>query len=61
MPDNIRTASYYNYLAEQGLPIADKPVKGYGSIAQKLHRDNARRLDEIGGWVKKNPGARPGR
>ena len=56
VPDNIRTASYYNYLAEQGLPIADKPAAGYGSIAQNLHRDNARRLDEIGGWdVFKNP------
>lgn len=56
VPDNIRTASYYNYIAEQGLPIADKPAAGYGSIAQNLHRDNARRLDETGGWdVFKNP------
>lgn len=56
VPDNIRTGSYYNYLAEQGLPITDKPAPGYGSIAQNLHRDNARRLEEIGGWdVFKNP------
>ena len=54
--DNIRTASYYNYLAEQGLPIANKPAPGYGSVAQKLHAGNAQRLRENGGWdVFKNP------
>lgn len=56
VPDNIRTASYYNYLAEQGLPIPNKPAAGYGSIAQNLHRDNMRGLEAIGGWdIFKNP------
>ncbi len=56
VPDNIRTASYYNYLRAQGLPIPDKPEGGYGSVAQNLHRDNVRKLAELGGWdVFANP------
>ena len=54
--DNVRTASYYNYLRSQGLPIPEKPAAGYGSIAQNLHRDNVRGLNARGGWdVFKNP------
>ena len=54
--DNVRTASYYNYLRSQGLPIPEKPAAGYGSIAQNLHRDNMRGLDARGGWdVFQNP------
>lgn len=56
VPDNIRTASYYNYLLANDLPIPDKPAGGYGSVAQKLHRDNARGVAGLGGWdVFKNP------
>lgn len=56
VPDNIRTASYYNYLAAQGMPVPDKPAKGYGSVAQNLHRDNVRGLEQRGGWdIFKNP------
>jgi hypothetical protein len=56
VPDNIRTASYYNYLAANGLPIPDKPAAGYGSVAQGLHTQNARMLEGLGGWdVFKNP------
>lgn len=56
VPDNIRTASYYNYLQSQGENIPDAPAKGYGSIAQNLHRENVRGLSERGGWdVFKNP------
>jgi hypothetical protein len=56
VPDNIRTASYYNYLRSQGLPTPDKPAAGYGSIAQGLHQQNVRGLDELGGWdIFKNP------
>lgn len=56
VPDNVRTASYYNYLMSQGEDIGDKPAKGYGSVAQNLHRDNVLRLAELGGWdVFANP------
>lgn len=56
VPDNVRTGSYYNYLQSQGIPVPDKPAAGYGSIAQKLHRDNVRGLEETGGWdIFKNP------
>ena len=56
VPDNIRTASYYNYLKAQGMPVPDKPAKGYGSVAQNLHRENVLGLEERGGWdVFKNP------
>lgn len=56
VPDNVRTGSYYNYLSENSLPISDKPAKGYGSVAQKLHAGNARGIADIGGWdVFKNP------
>lgn len=56
VPDNVRTASYYNYLLQQGLPIPDKPAPGYGSIAQKLHTQNVQDVAERGGWdVFKNP------
>jgi len=37
VPSNIKAASYYNYLANQGLPIPDKPAPGYGSLAQGQH------------------------
>lgn len=56
VPDNIRTASYYNYLLSQDLPIPEKPAGGYGSVAQNLHRDNVRGIEARGGWdVFKNP------
>lgn len=56
VPDNIRTGSYYNYLRAQGEPVPDKPAPGYGSIAQNLHRENVRGLEERGGWdIFKNP------
>jgi hypothetical protein len=56
VPDNVRTGSYYNYLQSQGLPIPDRPAEGYGSIAQKLHRDNVLGLQERGGFdIYKNP------
>ncbi len=56
VPDNIRTGSYYNYLMAQGEPVPDAPAKGYGSIAQNLHRENVRGLEERGGWdIYKNP------
>lgn len=56
VPDNIRTAAYYNYLMSQGLPIPEKPAGGYGSIAQGLHTQNVKGIAERGGWdVFKNP------
>jgi hypothetical protein len=54
--DNIRTASYYNYLAANGLPIPDKPAKGYGAKTQGLHTQNVRNLQDLGGWdIFRNP------
>ena len=54
--DNIRTASYYNYLRNQGLPVPEAPAKGYGSVAQKLHAQNVQGLEDIGGWdIFRNP------
>jgi hypothetical protein len=56
VPDNIRTASYYNYLLSKGLPIPEKPAPGYGSVAQKLHTQNVQGVANMGGWdVFKNP------
>jgi hypothetical protein len=56
VPDNVRTGSYYNYLQSQGMPVPESPAAGYGSIAQKLHRDNVRGLEQRGGWdIFKNP------
>jgi len=56
VPDNIRTASYYNYMQETGQPIAGNAPPGYGSIAGNLHRDNVLELQRNGGWnVFKNP------
>jgi hypothetical protein len=56
VPDNIRTASYYNYMQETGQPIAGNAPAGYGSIAGNLHRDNVLELQRNGGWnVFKNP------
>jgi hypothetical protein len=56
VPDNVRSGSYYNYLLSQGLPVADKPAAGYGSIAQNLHTQNVRGIADLGGWdVFKNP------
>lgn len=56
VPDNVRTGSYYNYLMQQGLPIPEKPAPGYGSIAQKLHRQNVEGLAKRGGWdIYNNP------
>lgn len=56
VPDNVRTGSYYNYLMQQGMPIPEKPAGGYGSIAQKLHRQNVEGLIDRGGWdIYKNP------
>lgn len=54
--DNIRTASYYHYLRENGLPLPEKPAKGYGSVAQDLHRANMDNLVQNGTWdAFKNP------
>lgn len=54
--DNIRTASYYNYLVNNELPLPEKPATGYGSVAQNLHRQNVSNLLERGGWdVTQNP------
>jgi len=56
VPDNIRTATYYNYLSSNDLPFPDKPAPGYGSVAQNNHRSNALDVTERGGWdVFKNP------
>ena len=41
VPDNLKIASYYNYLAQQGLPIPEKPAPGYGHKYQGSHRDAA--------------------
>jgi hypothetical protein len=49
VPDNIRTGSYYNYLAEQGIPFPEKPLPGYGSKYQVSHRDTALDLLTTGG------------
>lgn len=54
--DNVRTASYYNYLLNNNLPLPEKPATGYGSVAQNLHRQNVANLLERGGWdVTQNP------
>lgn len=56
IPDNIRTASYYNNLLEQGEALPDSPAAGYGSLAQKLHLQNVKDIAQRGGWdVFKNP------
>jgi hypothetical protein len=48
VPDNVRTGSYYYHLDQTGQPIPDKPAPGYGSLAQKLHRQNVINV-QIGG------------
>jgi hypothetical protein len=54
--DNIRMASYYNYLLKNGIPIPNKPAPGYGSVAQESHMKHARNIGEEGGWnVFENP------
>lgn len=54
--DNIRMASYYNYLLKNGIPIPDKPAPGYGSVAQASHVKHARNIGEEGGWnIFENP------
>jgi hypothetical protein len=55
VPDNVRTASYYNYLDQNGLPIPDKPAPGYGSVAQKLHRQNVINVQNGGMNPLQNP------
>jgi hypothetical protein len=56
VPDNIRTASYYNWLQANGLELPPKPAAGYGSVAQNLHRQNVDNLVNNGGWdVIQNP------
>jgi hypothetical protein len=56
VPDNIRTGSYFDYLREQGLPLPEKPAKGYGSKSQDDHIANMGRLINDGGWdVIRNP------
>ena len=54
--DNIRMASYYNYLLKNGIPVPDKPAPGYGSVAQESHVKHARNIGQQGGWnVFENP------
>jgi hypothetical protein len=54
--DNIRMASYYNYLLKNGIPIPDKPAAGYGSVAQTSHVKHARNIGNEGGWnIFENP------
>jgi hypothetical protein len=55
VPDNIRTASYYHYLRSQGLDFPEKPLPGYGSVAQDLHLGNMRKLTDEGWDVLNNP------
>lgn len=55
VPDNIRTASFYNYLDRQGLDVPGKPPKGYGSIAQNLHRQNVENIRAGGLDPLQNP------
>jgi hypothetical protein len=63
VPQNVRTASYYQMLDEHGLPLP-KPVleggnwtlpageigEGYGGLAQAMHARNAAVVREHGGW-----------
>ena len=58
IPSNIRTASLYQYMAEQGMELPEKtrkldegysvdeifPPKGYGSIAQGTHLGNVKKI-----------------
>lgn len=55
VPDNIRTASYYNHLDAKGLPIPEAPAKGYGSVAQKLHKQNVENINAGGLNPLQNP------
>lgn len=55
VPDNIRTASYYHYLKSQGLEFPEKPLPGYGSVAQDLHLGNMRKLGDQGWDELVNP------
>jgi len=48
VPNNVRTGSYYNWMAEQGMPFPEKPAKGYGAMMQKGHLQAARELQEQG-------------
>jgi hypothetical protein len=40
VPQNIKTASLYNWMTRQGIPFPQTPPPGYGNIAQKHHREN---------------------
>ena len=54
--DNIRTASFYNYQRQNGLPVNEKPAPGYGSLAQGLHQGNMEKLVNGNGWdIYANP------
>lgn len=56
VPDNIRNASYYNYLLANGMDVPDKPAPGYGSVAQNSHVKHARNIADMGGWdIFENP------
>jgi hypothetical protein len=55
VPDNVRTASYYYHLDQTGQPIPDKPAPGYGSLAQKLHRQNVINVQNGGMNPLQNP------
>ena len=70
IPQNIRTASLYQYMAEQGMDLPEStkkmsegysvdeifPPKGYGSIAQGTHLGNVKKiLSGEGMDPKKNP------
>jgi hypothetical protein len=48
VPDNIRTASWYQMLDQQGQPLPAKPAEGYGSIAQKNHMANVAKIRAAG-------------
>ena len=63
VPNNIKTESYYQYLAAQGIPLPEDTVKpseatdespqfpppGYGHVVQKNHLKNVRSVLETGG------------
>jgi hypothetical protein len=55
VPDNVRIASYYNYLDRNGLELPETPAPGYGAKAQILHRQNVVDMQNGGLDPLKNP------